>query len=398
MLIDQAGNRLSETPEAGNAFKVTNIHAGQARTEMSRQWIARPHDQRFLNLSDLYSSTKARADSASEVTLQNRRLELSAPEITNTQSMQQLTIGIAGNEYAMTHWAFGQLCGLTKSPSGFLRELPSQLVADVLACRLRTRKTEEIKSYASDSQLFALTGPDYGRIYDHEVVAAVQDFTANGAWKIPGVMEWGSMIYDPHAPVTKETTTLFASDRDVSIFLVDDLHPIEVGRTKDGEPDMMFRGFYVQNSEVGASALKIAAFYLRSVCCNRIMWGVEGFEEMTIRHTRFAPERFLEQARPALKSFAEGSSAKLIEGVQKAKAAKVAKNDDDAIEFLQTRKFSKAKALEIMEAVEKEEGRKARTAWDMAQGITAVARSIPYTDDRITMENEARRILDKVAA
>ena len=191
---------------------------------------------------------------------------------------------------------------------------------------------------------------------------------------------------------------MFASDRDVFMFMVDDLNPIEVGRTKDGEPDLMFRGFYVTNSEVGASALKLAAFYLRSVCCNRIMWGVEGFEEMTIRHTRFAPQRFMEMARPALNSFANGSSLKLQEGVQKAKAAKVAKDDDSAIEFLQSRKFSKAKALEIMAAVEEEEGRKARSAWDMAQGITALARSIPYNDERVTLETEARRILDKVAA
>lgn len=56
------------------------------------------------------------------------------------------------------------------------------------------------------------------------------------------------------------------------------------------------------------------------------------------------------------------------------------------------------RALEIMEAVEREEGRPARSAWDMAQGITAVARRIPNTDDRLDMEIVAGRILTKVAA
>ena len=45
-----------------------------------------------------------------------------------------------------------------------------------------------------------------------------------------------------------------------------------------------------------------------------------------------------------------------------------------------------------------EEGRPARSVWDMAQGITAVARNIPHTDDRIGFELEARKLLDKVAA
>lgn len=400
MLIDNSTGNVLPEHKPGSAFKVANIHGGTARHELSRQWIARPHDQRFLSLAELHAHTKARAALASEFTLENRKFSLDAPEATDRNSLQELSISFAGNNLAMSHWAFNQLCGLTKSPSGFLRELPSQLTSDTLNYRLGTRRAEEIKAYATADQLLALTGPDYGRIYDHEVVQAVMEFTGTSShqWKIPGIMDWNSMVYDPHAPVTKDSTTLFASDRDVFMFMVDDLNPIEVGRTKDGEPDLMFRGFYVTNSEVGASALKLAAFYLRSVCCNRIMWGVEGFEEMTIRHTRFAPQRFMEMARPALNSFANGSSLKLQEGVQKAKAAKVAKDDDSAIEFLQSRKFSKAKALEIMAAVEEEEGRKARSAWDMAQGITALARSIPYNDERVTLETEARRILDKVAA
>ena len=401
MLIDTNGRQLNQTPAPGSAFKVTNIGAGQSRSELSRQWIARPHDQRFLKLSDLYAAVKGRADSAKETRIENRKLEFITPDITDAGSMQELRVGLPnGEDFAMSHWAFGQLCNLTKSPAGFMRELPSQLVADILSTRMLRREREEVKAYSTDKELLAMTGPDYGRIYDHEVVKAVMDFTDNGqgTWKIPGVMDWSTMIYDPHHPVTPQTTTLFASDRDVFIFLVDGLHPIQVGLTKDGEPDMMFRGFYMKNSEVGSSALTLAAFYLRGICCNRIMWGVEGFEEITIRHTRFAPERFLETARPALKSFAEGSSEKLIEGVQKAKQARLAKNDDEAIDFLQARKFSKSKAAEIIEASEREEGRKPRTAWDFAQAITAVARNVPYTDERLTMELEAKKILDKVAA
>ena len=44
--------------------------------------------------------------------------------------------------------------------------------------------------------------------------------------------------------------SVYASDRDVFVFLVDDLNPIEAGRLPDGSPDVFFRGFYAWNSEV----------------------------------------------------------------------------------------------------------------------------------------------------
>ena len=76
-----------------------------------------------------------------------------------------------------------------------------------------------------------------------------------------------------HSDVSKDTTTLYASDRDVFVFLVDDLNPIEAGHLPDGSPDVFFRGLYAWNSEVGAKTLSIASFYLRAVCQNRMLWG-----------------------------------------------------------------------------------------------------------------------------
>ena len=85
-----------------------------------------------------------------------------------------------------------------------------------------------------------ITGPNYGRIYDHELVAAVQRIAGDGVgdtrWKVPGVLDWSTGVYNPCVDVTKDTTTLYASDRDVFLFLVDDLNPIEAGTLPDGSP------------------------------------------------------------------------------------------------------------------------------------------------------------------
>ncbi|WP_337052585.1 hypothetical protein [Pseudoxanthomonas sp. USHLN014] len=108
-------------------------------------------------------------------------------------------------------------------------------------------------------ELRAVTGPDYGRIFDHELVWAVQRIAGNGTgdtlWKVPGVLDWSTGIYNLRVDITQGTTTLYASDRDVFLFLVDELNPIEAGRLPDRSPDLYFRGFYCWNSEVGAKTL-----------------------------------------------------------------------------------------------------------------------------------------------
>jgi hypothetical protein len=61
--------------------------------------------------------------------------------------------------------------------------------------------------------LRALTGPDYGRIYDHELVLAVQriarDCVGDTRWKVPGVLDWSTNTYNPYVDIKKETTTLY---------------------------------------------------------------------------------------------------------------------------------------------------------------------------------------------
>ena len=144
---------------------------------------------------------------------------------------------------------------------------------------MTAHRAEQVKTLEADDgrvELRAVTGPDYGRIYDHELVGAVQRIAGNGTsdtrWKVPGTLDWSTGIYNPRVHVTRDMTTLYASDRDVFLFLVDDLNPIEAGRLPDGLPDLYFRGFYCWNSEVGAKTLGMASFYLRAVCQNRNLW------------------------------------------------------------------------------------------------------------------------------
>jgi hypothetical protein len=306
----------------------------------------------------------------------------------------------------MTHWSFGQMASLVKAPAGYLARLPGYVAGLNLQWGLANYRDGDVQAYllrdGGGLELRAATGPTYGRIWDEEVVNAVMKVAGDGTgrdgshWKIPGVLNWQDGTYDPNAPVTKRSTTLFASDRDVFIFLCDDRHPIEIGKLPDGSPDLVFRGFYVANSEVGSKGFYLATFYLRGVCQNRMLWGVERFEELKFRHSSGAPARFMSSARPALESYANASDAAFMAGVNAAKRAKVANDDDEAGEWLGKRGFTKAEAAKVLETSLSEEGRPARSVWDMVQGITAVARDLGHQDSRLALEQRAGKILDAI--
>ena len=392
----------------------TNAFAhGIGNSAVSSQWFSRPDDQKFLSLDNMLAFKKSDAQRMTSRTVDTHKIQIIGEYDEANPSRGDLRIEYADDNNrehvnSPTNWSFGQLSQLSGAPAGYLKDLPAPLAADCIQWGLRyNRGRELVKVYGSQSDggdLRAATGPDYGRIFDWEILEPVKNLVdaSGGRWKVPGMMTGsrdGLAVYDPDVPVTMETTTLFASDRDVFVFLVDDRNPIEVGKLPNGEPDLMFRGFYAWNSETGSKTAGIAAMYLRGVCMNRNLWGVENFQEIKIRHTKFAPDRFAMEARPALESFAHGSTATFVEGVQAAKAAKIAHDDESRLEFLSKRAGLSGRMAKAANARHlKEEGRPVETVWDAAQAITAIARDIPHQDARIEVERKAGALLDKVAS
>jgi hypothetical protein len=382
-------------------YKV-DVSRGERIGRVSSEWFSRPADERYLSLSELFDSVRGRADRSRTRTTESAAIRVDA----NRDDAEKLTLIVPGADVPLvpSHWSFGQLASLVGAPATYLRDLPAPLAGINLQYGLTSHRAELVKTLEVDDgrvELRAVTGPDYGRIFDHELVAAVQRIAGNGIrdtrWKVPGVLDWSTGIYSPRVDVTRDTTTLYASDRDVFLFLVDDLNPIEAGRLPDGSPDLYFRGFYCWNSEVGAKTLGIASFYLRAVCQNRNLWGVEDFEEITIRHSKYAASRFAHEAAPALTRFADSSPMPFVNGIRAARDRIVARTDDERTEFLRKRGFGKSETAKIIDTVLAEEGRKPESIFDFVQGITAVARDKPHQDARLDLEAKAKKLLDRVA-
>jgi len=359
-------------------------------TQASHQWASRPTDQRFLSLIALNDHCVNVRRTSIGRTLSNRMLEAMPLEDDN----RGLVIsGPNGVPVTVSHWAFGQLAQRAGAPAGYLRDLPAPLAADCINYGLRySRDVEEIgvllrKSDATP-HLSAVTGPNYGRIWNSTITQALVDRFGDGVtgeFRVPG--EFGVQV-----EVTRDNTTLYASDQDMFVFLADEQNKIEIPGRRDGKPGQMSRGFFIWNSEVGSQSFGIATFLFDYTCSNRIVWGAEQYKEIRLRHTAGAPDRWLEEIVPALEAYRHSSTDGIVTLIEKAKEARI----DDLDSFLKKR-FTNKQATAIKAAHMSDEQRPIETIWDATTGVTAYARSIQYQNERVDLEREGGKILQLVA-
>lgn len=365
---------------------------------LSSQWFSRPDDQRFLSLDDLYQAVKSRSERSWVDSTETKTVKV----IADREVPEVLRLGLAdGREVHPSHWSFGQLCSAVGAPPSYLRRLPAFIAAIPLQYGLMNNPAELVKLYATDmpdgssTVLRAVTSPSYGRIYDHQVIEALLR-VVDPTWKVPGVMDWGSGIYDPNVEVSKRSTTLYASDRDVFVFLCRDQYPIEVGKLPNGDPDYLFPGLIVSNSETGSGALSLEYMMLRGICQNRQLWGVEGHKALRIRHTSGAPDRFLAEAVPQLEQIAQSATGAVVRKVIEAKATVIANDEDGRLAVLKNMELSKKAAQAVLDTVLREEGHPMASVWDLVQGVTAYARDIPHQDDRLALERKAGAMMNRI--
>lgn len=352
---------------------------------VSRQWASRPDDQRFLTVADLYAKVSQR-----KVECRVEDVALDAMHIGTTEDGSGLSLsdgqGLGG---MLNHWSFGQLCARAKAPAGYLRTLPAELAAIPLQWSMETHETANDEGNNGkimirkngETWVSAITSPTYGRIWDADVVRAVQESVDLDIWRVPAASYQGS---DP-----KRATTLYASDRDVFMFLVNEDSAIEA----DGES--IKRGFYVYNSEVGSSLFGIATFTYDHVCDNRIIWGQKNFTELKIRHTSGGPHRFVAQAAPQLAAYANASTAGAAATIKLAKATEVGKDRKSVVEWMKARGFTAPLASKAFDAAERDpRNYNPRSVWGLVQGATDVAHDTNHTDTRTDIEAKAGALLD----
>lgn len=352
------------------------------------EWATRPDDERFISLDEMQGHFDTLQRESRSLVVSNHQIKLE-PASYGAESGLALS-GPNGQGYEPSNWSFGQLATLAGAPAGYLRTLPPEMASDCVNYGLRFNRDPEsigvLISRNGGDKLRACTGPNYGRIWNSEVVRQLRSFAGDGVsgtWRVPG--EFGRAV-----TVTRDNTTLYGSDRDMFVFLADEINRIEVPNRRDGKSGTLARGVYVWNSEVGAATFGVGLFLFDFICCNRIVWGMDQYKEIKFRHTACAPDRFFHQARPALMAYANSATAGVTEAIEAARRDKPA----DIKEFLATR-FGPRVGEKIAKVHEIEENRPIETRWDVVVGASAYARAIEYQDARVEFEKTAGALLNR---
>jgi hypothetical protein len=361
-------------------------------TRASKEWWKRPDDERYLTLDHLYDATRTRAEWSEARTIVNTSLLIRGSA--NPGGELYLEHDDLGT-LDPTHWSLGQLATISHTPAKWIREVAPVPTGPAIAAhainlglrRLAERAEVQVMKLPTmpgldTGTLRCIVGPDYGRIYDHEVVRAVLDANEDGRWHVPAAS------YQAKNP--KRATTLYASDRDVFIFLVDEKNPVSVH--VDGAVRNLFRGFMVWNSEVGHHKFGFMTFLYDYVCDNRMVWGAREVKEISIKHTKNAPDRFAREVRPMLRAYAEASVVDVEAQLERATRKKVGSSDEEVMDWLRKHEFTKKEGEAIVRMAKVEEGG-ARTVWELVNGGTALARSIPHNDDRVVLEKRVSGLL-----
>ena len=345
--------------------------------QASQQWMSRPADERFTSLIDMQAFKRRIRELSLQGDQQPRtrgrtpprqrpRADGPAPDDDSFRA-DALVIRAAVLARQPRQLA-GQLFPRDQHARPDDRRLP-QLQSALHPRRRRRRHPPDQRT--TSHELRSVNGPNYGRVYDADVVDALVDSFGDGVtgqWRVPG--EFGKAVN-----VTKDNTTLYASDRDMFVFLADEENRIEIPNRRAGKFGSFARGFFVWNSEVGKTTLGAGFFLFDYVCCNRIVWGADQYTEVRIRHTKGAPDRWLEEVTPVLDEYSRASAKPVVEAIY----PRTEKRLGDELDAFLANRFGKRMVPAIKAIHETEEGRPIETLWDVTVAATAHARQCRTT-------------------
>jgi Domain of unknown function (DUF932) len=372
---------------SANPIETTYRAKADVLHDAHNQWAKRPADERFETLEELSTAVDAFEKTAMS-------WNAKASDLEAVVDGERLLIDFDGTiNLDPTHWAFSQLCQRVGAPPSYLRELPADLAAINLNHGLKSVGFEQAgkdpgvamilaNTEGESSIMCAATSTSYGRIWNSSMVELCRRMTAKaGGKKFSNPKDWSG-----------RPSGLYASDRDAFIFMVDGGSIVDGGTPRS----QLNRGFFLSNSIVGAATLNVSTFYFNYVCGNHFVWDAQEIRTYKIRHNSRAPEKFAEEAASTVERFMSHSAADEEAKLRRAVAYALPAKLDDCVAFaIENGGLTQMQARLAIRNAKVEEGQCA-TLWDLAQGITATARTYEHIDTRVALETLAGKLLEKV--
>jgi hypothetical protein len=372
-----------------------------------RQWATRPADQRFWNLQDMHDFVTAVKERSTET-----HTGIDALRVAATPD-DDLVLTRGGGRLGFTNWSFGQFCRRIGAPAGYLADLPASLAASCLNESVKVAAKQEgnavkLLHYQNGSaRLRALTGPDYGRIWNSDVTSRLIRMQEEQGWRAPP-SRTGGAAGEESRPATVDDCMgasfiqpgemispggLYASDRDMFAFLVDSSKPVD-----DGTDDGLWRGFFAQNSEVGDCSWILTFFLFRGTCGNHIIHGGNLLREIRIRHVGGANDRAMHALRADLTEYANRAASEDEQIIVRAKNLCLGEDKEAVMDRLFGLKVASRQILgaawdRAIETATVDEDGPVDTAWGYAQALTRFSQTIPHMDRRTDLDRAAGKVL-----
>lgn len=377
----------------------------------SNQWASRPNDERFWGLADMGRHLNDSANRSREVDLEVSRVKAYALD-NDTLALR----GSKGMVINPTHWGMGQLSTYADAPASYLRTLPAPLAADCINTGLQRYHGDNVqllmeKQGDSDNVSLRAMTTKYSRLWNKDIVSALNPATDRG-WMVPPARP---VRDDPRSRVATAADIVpgqdcfglavkvgdqiapagcYASDRDMFIFMVNPNRTIDV----DGSGNLM-RGVFIWNSEVGAGAFKVQAFYLEAVCGNHIVWGASGVQTLRIVHKGNNFRNIGHKLGRELSALADKDTTNERTMIQRARSYTLGKDKEETVKAVHAIKGLglSQKVIDVTYEVAEtwEHTAKAApvTAWGFAHGLTRYSQTVPYADERSKLDVAAGKIL-----
>lgn len=260
-------------------------------------------------------------------------------------------------------------------------------------------------------QLRCVTSDSYSRIWNHEVAEMALALEEGEGWKtpparscgLPGVptriatyddvihkcahQSLGIRVGDEISPAG-----LYVSDHDLFIFQVNEDYAIDAG---GGE--MLYRGVFWSNSEVGDARFRGTMSLFDSVCGNHIVWSAKIVADITIVHRGNANETFREMMAQTT-SRMQGGTRDEEQRIQRSKMHVLGSGQPEVVKLVFGKNWGLSKEVCEMAYVlairhAEDHGTEPNTAWGYAAGLTRLSQGL-YADKRVEIDRAAGKVLE----
>ena len=356
-----------------------------------KQWSTRPPEERYPNLetmkidalSDRDFSVEQHYHNAQHISVQDHGDSL---RLHNSKAED-------GDGLDLNNWSFRQLCSLTSSPAAYLATLPTELAANNLNYTLNAAADDrDLMLLTKDKGLRAITSQKYSRLYDYEIIQRIEGLQEDG-WTVPPA--YPVTFEDDHGTITtSEDSGLYRGDRSMFAFMVN-----EKNRIDDGSDGGLGRGFFVQNSEVGASSFRLTTFLYRYVCGNHIVWDAQNITDIRMRHVgKDLDIRCFHMLGEDLVDYANESASATEEKIRQAKECILGKSKKEVLDFLFGKRLLTRKAANQAydSCAVVEPDLNPTSVWGMVQGVTQIAQNEVHASDRVELESVSAKLMELV--